>query len=87
MARSQLPVFHVSDIAWDTDGDDPAELNLPSVVVMQGDPEDFANILSDHYGWCITGLRVEQIADGDLKRLSELRFFSAGGESSLTDTD
>ena len=77
MAKGKLLLFHVSDIAWDTDGDDPAALDLPSEVVMQGDPDEFADTLSDHFGWCIAGLRVEQIADGDLQRLAELQFFAA----------
>lgn len=87
MASGKLPLFHVSDIAWDTDGDDPAALNLPSEVVMEGDSEQFADILSDHFGWCITGLCVDEVPDSDLQRLAELQFFGAGGESSLADTD
>ena len=83
MAKDKLPLFHVSGIAWDTDGDDPVALNLPSEVVMEGDPEDFADLLSDHFGWCVTGLCADAIPTSDLHRLSELHFFAAsdaGGE-------
>lgn len=49
------------DIVWDTDG---AAVELPTEVVFDmdedGDPRlETADILSDHYGWCVTSLQVE----------------------------
>lgn len=43
--------FLVSDIVWDTDGED---VDLPTEWTMEvEDPEDIADELSDIFGWCV----------------------------------
>lgn len=53
-----MPVYNVDNIQWDLDGDDtPEELDLPtSTIIVAGDYEDVAQVLSDKYGFCILSL-------------------------------
>ena len=52
--------IQISDIKWDTDGEDPKALGLPLELVIDAaaegitDPADqVADWLSDRYGWCV----------------------------------
>jgi hypothetical protein len=49
----------VQEIVWDIDGAEDDELGLPTQVLMQGAPERFADLLSDHFGWCVCSMEVE----------------------------
>ena len=53
--------IRLEGIDWDTDGDDPADLELPTETEItvpddweQG--ETIADVLSDRYGFCIHGI-------------------------------
>lgn len=53
--------IRVEGIDWDTDGDDPADLDLPlsTEITIPDDwiqGESVADILSDRYGFCIHGI-------------------------------
>jgi hypothetical protein len=72
--------YHVTNIVWDTDGED---IDLPTEAVVKADPEAvkdddilFANTLSDHYGWGVEGLNVtpvpDEFSEEELKRLLAL---------------
>ena len=51
-------VFHVTDIVWDTDGE---EVKLPSeVFVLCDDEERVVDLISDAAGFCISSLKMEQ---------------------------
>ena len=45
----------VSDIVWDTDGEDAEDLGLPTQVEVPlcVDEDDIADYLSDRYGYCV----------------------------------
>ncbi len=45
----------VSDIVWDTDGEDTEDLELPTQVEVPlcVDEDDIADYLSDRYGYCV----------------------------------
>ena len=47
----------ISDIVWDTDGDNPKDLNLPDEVriadEMDIEDDEIADYLSDEYGFCV----------------------------------
>jgi len=45
----------VSDIVWDTDGEDAEDLELPTQVEVPlcVDEDDIADYLSDRYGYCV----------------------------------
>lgn len=49
----------VTDIIWDTDGEDidnlPEEVNIPDDI----DEDDIADYLSDEYGWCVESFNIE----------------------------
>jgi len=53
------PIYLVQKIVWDIDGIEPSELGLPTQVLMQGAPERFADLLSDHFGWCVCSMEVD----------------------------
>ncbi len=57
------PIYLVREIVWDTDGAVADELGLPTQVLMQvpmqGSPERFADLLSNHFGWCVCSMEVE----------------------------
>ena len=56
-------IVRVRNIAWETDGADPAQLGLPlSASVDVDDAEDVADALSDEYGWLVKGYELD---DGD----------------------
>lgn len=46
-------------IDWDTDGE---KVDLPQVVEIEGEECNFADTLSDLYGWCIFSLGYEIIS-------------------------
>ena len=47
--------WQVKGIVWDTDGEDPEELDLPTEVEVPGDVDEdgIADWLSDEYGYCV----------------------------------
>ena len=66
--------FTVTDIDWDTDGEDASELNLPETLVVDvpmecvdngsAEVEDYiSDYLSDTYGFCHNGFSVEGLDD------------------------
>ena len=64
-----LKMFAATNIDWDIDEDEDGtiptakELGLPTnVLIYSKDIEDVADDLSDHYGWCINSLDVEEVA-------------------------
>ncbi|HBJ36899.1 MAG TPA: hypothetical protein DDZ51_19505 [Planctomycetaceae bacterium] len=63
------PRYWVQKIVWDTDGIDAHVLELPTDVLMVGDPEGFADRLAGQsagqFGWCIHTLEV-QVCDATL---------------------
>lgn len=75
-------VHHVRQIRWDTDGLDPVELQLPSELLIQGDPEQFADLLADHYHWCVFGLEAEplpaELTAEQLNRFGQLPLLRSG---------
>ena len=53
-------LYRVSDIDWDTDGEEIAD--LPESAYVWADDEDEAlEAVSDEAGWCIEGAVVEEI--------------------------
>jgi hypothetical protein len=55
-----MKVVRLYDIQWDTDGEDPTELGLPTehIAVVDDDwtpVDDAADLLSDRYGFCVKG--------------------------------
>lgn len=86
----QSRLYHVRQIVWDTDDLDPSELGLPSVVLMQGDPQEFANLLSDYYGWCVSELEAvpidDLISEAELGQWSELPLLSRISMTVVTET-
>lgn len=42
-------------VDWDTDGQDPEELDLPEIVSIPiyTDDDDVTDVISDYYGYCI----------------------------------
>ena len=46
--------MEVTNIAWDTDGEDidlPTEVEVPNDIAC--DEDEIADYLSDEYGWCV----------------------------------
>ena len=53
--------FRAYEIFWDTDGESVPQ--LPSESVVDADsPDDIADALSDRFGFCVHGLKYEEIA-------------------------
>ena len=55
-----MKIVRLYDILWDTDGEDPTELGLPSehIAVVDDDwspVDDAADLLSDQFGFCVKG--------------------------------
>ena len=66
-----MKVVRLFNIQWDTDGEDPKELGLPSeqIVVAEDDfdPEnDAADLLSDQFGFCIEGCSFKVLSNPHL---------------------
>ena len=59
----KVTFWRVTEIDWDTDGNFISHLPTESMVVLyEGqDEDDIADILSNHYGWCINSFNSEQI--------------------------
>lgn len=53
--------YLVYSIAWDTDDFDAQSLGLPESVLMRGDVDQFADGLSDHFGWCVVSLQFQPL--------------------------
>lgn len=53
--------YLVHSIVWDTDGVDAQSLALPDLVLMQGDLDQLADGLSDHFGWCVVSLQTQPL--------------------------
>lgn len=55
--------FLVTNIVWDTDGEDAEALGLPSSIDVEADDEDdVSGVLSDAWGWCILSLSIEPLS-------------------------
>lgn len=69
-------LYRVRNIVWDTDGHSASVLELPGEVLMQGDPDRFADRLSNRFGWCVISLDViaiaDSVSDAELSSLSHL---------------
>ncbi len=69
-------LYHVRNIQWDIGAIAPSSLGLPAEVLLQGEPEDLADLLSDRFGWCVLELDVTPVAgpsaDELLSRLAVL---------------
>ena len=68
-----MRIVRLFDIHWDTDGEDPNELGLPTenIVVVEDNwnpEEDAADLLSDEYGFCVEGCSFKVL---DNPKLSE----------------
>jgi hypothetical protein len=66
-----MQIVRLFDIRWDTDGEDPDELGLPSeiVVIVDDDwnPEyDAADLLSDMHGFCVEGCSFKVLTNPHL---------------------
>lgn len=79
------PLYHVRNIQWDIGESTPTSLGLPVEVLLQGNPEDFADLLSDRFGWCVLELDVTPVAGPPaaelLGRLAALPQVARGGIS------
>ena len=53
--------YLVHSIVWDTDDLDAQSLGLPESVLIQGDFDQFADCLSDHFGWCVVSLQLQPL--------------------------
>ena len=63
-------LYRVSDIDWDTDGQNIAD--LPECVYVWADDEDEAlDAASDEVGWCIEAAVVEEIDPETLGSLGD----------------
>jgi hypothetical protein len=55
----------VTDIDWDTDGEDPIACNLPEAIVIVGEnhetQEEIVSKLSDAFGWCVKSLNIDPV--------------------------
>jgi hypothetical protein len=72
-----MKVMRLYDILWDTDGEDPTELGLPSdhIAVVDDDwtpVDDAADLLADQFGFCVHGC--------DFKVLTNPKLIEAGFE-------
>lgn len=66
-------LYHVRNIQWDIGQSTPASLGLPVELLIQGDPEDFADLLSDRFGWCVLELDIATVAgSSDVELLGRL---------------
>jgi hypothetical protein len=56
-------LWKITEIEWDTDGEDIYELPTEEIVELDEDDDEdqIADILSDVYGWCINSYNAEQI--------------------------
>ena len=55
-----MKIVRLFNIQWDTDGEDPTELGLPSdtIAVVDDDwtpVDDAADLLADQFGFCVKG--------------------------------
>lgn len=84
-AEGDSPLYHVRNIQWDIGESTPTSLGLPVEVLLQGNPEDFADLLSDRFGWCVLELDVTPVAGPPaaelLGRLAALPQVARGGMS------
>ena len=66
-----MTYLEITEIEWDTDGDDPKELGLPEKIMIEDPPQDMlddasgaenndsiTDWLSDHFGYCVFGCRA-----------------------------
>ncbi|AXK43954.1 hypothetical protein [Erythrobacter aureus] len=64
---SERILYEIFNLDWDTSGDDddgtPGEPDLPLSVVVSVDPDDdeFADMLSDRYGFCINSYSIQRL--------------------------
>jgi hypothetical protein len=63
-----MKTIHLTNIVWDTDGEAPEKLDLPSEGRYQMpddftdlDVEELTEVLSDRYGYLLIGYRYEVI--------------------------
>lgn len=66
-----MPLIKVTNIDWDTDGEDVDD--LPNSLIFEFEDEEYiADVLSDHYGWCINSFDYESGSAVDLERFKEI---------------
>ncbi len=59
MVKSKKYKVEADSIKWDTDGYSVKELGLPrEATVIAEDEDEVADILSDHFGFCIESLVI-----------------------------
>lgn len=59
---NNVPLYDVSDIKWDTDGDEDVEATLPKELrVSTSDEDSIADMLSEKYGFCLFSLRTQLV--------------------------
>ena len=60
--REEKYVKKVTDIIWDTDGDEEALESLPTETEVpdEVDDDDVADYLSDKYGYLVDALLIEE---------------------------
>jgi hypothetical protein len=64
-----MKIVRLFNIQWDTDGEDPDELSLPSeqIVIVNDDwTPDYADLLSELYGFCVEGCSFTVLAKPNL---------------------
>lgn len=59
-----MRLYHVVDIEWDTDDENPDELGLPdSAYVNAESEEEISDVLSDFTGYCVKSLSASECFD------------------------
>ena len=65
--------YHLTEIIWDTDGEDAEALNLPTELTIDGSGENFEDVsqindwLSDKYGWTVEAFACEEVVAPSMK--------------------
>lgn len=73
-------IYDITEIKWDTDGQNPKELNLPNKVRIEIDDTDqpnqpiedkIADYLSHKYGWCVLNYRYKSALSKEQTKLKK----------------
>ena len=74
-----MTMLLINHIKWDCDGSDPAELGLPTTILVvnahnfEDDDEDIlSDQLSDVYGFCHEGYLIEKISGDSVGQRNKL---------------